>query len=332
MSLGIATLSTGQKRESGPPFVATAARNGLSVDASGQIVLGQDIGAVGNPAALLSSREIPLGAFDLNLNGQASFQIRNSAGTNYSRFLFAASELLRVGNIGISMGTAIGVAQTIAIQIGGGVNGRMAMSGYANAEYRTGNAQLTIAQTDTDNQAICIQKATANVNGPIFVFYKSRGTNPNTPVANVATDQLGRLIAQGVSADNVIRTAAEMRINAVQTNATSVATTFSIFTTSFAGVFANRYFFGADGDLGINTGAFLTPGSGIKFEVGGGHINMAGTTGVTYRWTNATTAPSLTAAAPAFTAFYGGNTNAMGDPVGWVLVNVAGTDRRFGFY
>jgi len=46
---------------SGAPFLAGSANNGLSVDpVTGQIVLGQDIGAVGNPARLLSNREIPL--------------------------------------------------------------------------------------------------------------------------------------------------------------------------------------------------------------------------------------------------------------------------------
>lgn len=46
-----------------PPFPANSARNGLSVDATGFIVLGQDVGAVGNPAALLNNREIPLAGF-----------------------------------------------------------------------------------------------------------------------------------------------------------------------------------------------------------------------------------------------------------------------------
>lgn len=45
----------------GPPFVAAAAENGLSVDpVTGKIVLGNDVGAVGDPAQLLSPREIKL--------------------------------------------------------------------------------------------------------------------------------------------------------------------------------------------------------------------------------------------------------------------------------
>lgn len=44
------------------------ANNGLSLDVGGTIVqLGQDVGAVGNPAILLNNREVPLGGFSLDL-------------------------------------------------------------------------------------------------------------------------------------------------------------------------------------------------------------------------------------------------------------------------
>lgn len=47
-----------------PPFDPTSAVNGLSVDpVSGAIVWGQDIGAPGDPAQLLSNREIPMSGF-----------------------------------------------------------------------------------------------------------------------------------------------------------------------------------------------------------------------------------------------------------------------------
>lgn len=56
------TLDTSQHRiPSGSPFTAGSANNGLSVDPiSGKIVLGQDLAAVGNPAALLDPRNIPM--------------------------------------------------------------------------------------------------------------------------------------------------------------------------------------------------------------------------------------------------------------------------------
>lgn len=60
MGIGVISLVTSQKREqSGPPFVATAADNGLSVDGvSGRIVLGNDFGDPAQPAVLLNQREI----------------------------------------------------------------------------------------------------------------------------------------------------------------------------------------------------------------------------------------------------------------------------------
>lgn len=47
----------------GPPFAAGSALNGLSLDAASAIVLGQNSGAAGNPAQLISNREIPLNTF-----------------------------------------------------------------------------------------------------------------------------------------------------------------------------------------------------------------------------------------------------------------------------
>lgn len=74
MGIGLVSLQTSQKRElSGPPFVSTAADNGLSVDGvSGRIVLGNDVGDPAAPAALLSIREIDMGAFGIILNAIAA--------------------------------------------------------------------------------------------------------------------------------------------------------------------------------------------------------------------------------------------------------------------
>jgi len=68
---GQSTLQTYQRREpSGAPFPANAAYNGLSVDTvTGQIVLGQDVGDVTNPAAFVSNRVIPMAGFDLQIFG-----------------------------------------------------------------------------------------------------------------------------------------------------------------------------------------------------------------------------------------------------------------------
>lgn len=74
MPTGQGNISVNQKASSGgsvPPFPLNSADNGLSVDpVSKKIVLGQSIGAAGNPAQLLSTREIPLNGFDLSINAQ----------------------------------------------------------------------------------------------------------------------------------------------------------------------------------------------------------------------------------------------------------------------
>lgn len=69
----------------GPPFVSTSAVNGLSVDpVSGAIVLGQDVGAVGDPAQLLSDREIPFNGFNLNYKGTGINALFDDANSAYS--------------------------------------------------------------------------------------------------------------------------------------------------------------------------------------------------------------------------------------------------------
>lgn len=62
-----------------------------------------------------------------------------------------------------------------------------------------------------------------------------------------------------------------------------------------------------------------------------GFLRIAGSAASTFRWAANTTAPALTAT-PVFTSFYGGNTNALGDPVDWILVNVAGVSRKIPVY
>jgi hypothetical protein len=83
MGIGVISLQTSQKREqSGPPFVAGSANNGLSVDAtSGKIVLGNDSLGVAGLAALLSDREIDTGAFAILLNAIATSVVTRLSGS-----------------------------------------------------------------------------------------------------------------------------------------------------------------------------------------------------------------------------------------------------------
>ncbi len=74
MGIGIVSISTSQKNEqTGPPFVAASANNGLSVDSvTGKIVLGNDAGAPGNPAQLLNTREIFGNGFNIRQRDSAT--------------------------------------------------------------------------------------------------------------------------------------------------------------------------------------------------------------------------------------------------------------------
>lgn len=68
MGIGVISIQTNQRRENGAPFPAGSAANGLSVDPiTGQIVLGNDFGDPSNPAALTSTRVIPIPGFGIVL-------------------------------------------------------------------------------------------------------------------------------------------------------------------------------------------------------------------------------------------------------------------------
>lgn len=77
MSSGLGLLVRHNKKAAGgAPFPAASADNGLSVDAvTGKIVLGQTVAQVGNPAILLSNREIPLGGFSYSIIEGAGRQL-----------------------------------------------------------------------------------------------------------------------------------------------------------------------------------------------------------------------------------------------------------------
>lgn len=83
-------------------------------------------------------------------------------------------------------------------------------------------------------------------------------------------------------------------------------------------------------DSSANFVGIMNSTPGYELDVNG-TFNINGTAGKTFRWNAASTAPATTPT-PVFTDFYGGNTKALGDPTGWVLVNVAGTDRKIPFY
>lgn len=74
MGIGVISISTNRKVEpNGPPFPVTSANNGLSVAATGEIVLGNNVGGIA--ATLLANREIPSAGFNIVLSGTGSIGV-----------------------------------------------------------------------------------------------------------------------------------------------------------------------------------------------------------------------------------------------------------------
>jgi len=64
-----------------------AALNGLSIN-SGNVVLGQDVGQAGNPAALISNREIPMSNYSLKLSGTGNATTFKTDGSSGIQLVF----------------------------------------------------------------------------------------------------------------------------------------------------------------------------------------------------------------------------------------------------
>lgn len=92
----------------------------------------------------------------------------------------------------------------------------------------------------------------------------------------------------------------------------------------------------ANGNVEINPGSvFSDTGEALQVTGGAsvksGNINVLGNGTGTINFINNTTAPG-TSAGPAFTNYYGGNVNALGDPVGWLLISVNGVQRKLPYF
>jgi len=121
----------------GPPFLPASAVNGLSVDpVTGAIVLGQNIGQAGDPAQLLSDREIPTMGHILKLLGTGPLIVTQNNRAN-------TGELLQVDN-GVVFENGFG--GVIALPVG---NSQPTMQATANsAMIRGNNASITVGQQD----------------------------------------------------------------------------------------------------------------------------------------------------------------------------------------
>lgn len=112
MSEGQGSISYTGRQGAVPPFVnVQGARNGTSLDSSAFVVLGQDVGEAGNPARLLSDREVDLDGFVLNFIDSSN----------------VSGSLVRIGDSMVNFGTddtyIFGDPQTGSLNLSGGQPG-----------------------------------------------------------------------------------------------------------------------------------------------------------------------------------------------------------------
>lgn len=104
---GLGPVMFVQKPADVPAATVQGANNGLSLSGT-NAQLGQAVGAAGNPGVLLSNREIPMGGFSINFNGNnldvliddanRVFKVANGAG-NPRLFVDLVNNLYQLGNI-----------------------------------------------------------------------------------------------------------------------------------------------------------------------------------------------------------------------------------------
>lgn len=153
-----------------PPSIA--ANNGLSVN-TGNAVLGQDINEVGDPAKLLSSRQIPM-------NGQA---IHHTGAGGIS--IGYATPTAPFTNVDIN-GT-LGVTQNLNYPTYGFVGGSMASFNLVHG---------------SGSYGVAITRAGANNNGANLAFLRTWGANASIKGAVPPGNMIGRISFQAIAADN----------------------------------------------------------------------------------------------------------------------------------
>lgn len=106
MSAFQGSISYNSKAGAPAGFINVAgARNGASIDTGNFVVLGQDIGAVGNPAILLNNREIPMGGKLLNWwGGSTVLSDVSNLGANAKLEVYDAFSAAHVNNLALFQG------------------------------------------------------------------------------------------------------------------------------------------------------------------------------------------------------------------------------------
>ncbi len=267
MAIGAVSISTSAKKElAGSPFTPTSARNGTSIDGAGKVVLGNAVG--GTLAALLDSREIPSGGFNLSLSGTGNFSVGTATpaarihalssinntsivlsensidGTQSSaefRAMIGGGSITELGTTGPSFNVNPGLTHS-GFLISNATNGiAISMTG-ANASLRIGNNIVgEIARfANNGNIGIGINTPTAYIN--IKPGTAAAGTAPIKLSAgvNLAAPEAGALEWDG---GNLFFTNAATRENIFIGNSGAAApgTTAGIVITNFYGTAATNF-------------------------------------------------------------------------------------------
>jgi hypothetical protein len=165
--------------------VIVSANNGTSVS-SNNVQLGQAVAAVGNPAILLSHREIPMGGFTLSLNASAAqsaniFQTKNSSAAIRARINSAAAFSNTGGQTGSEIfgdGASVSGQNSIAI-------GNSAVA----TEQSTVIGNLASNSTSTGSDVVIGKSAINSATNPGSVLIGNSTSSTGTGGSNVLIGQ-----------------------------------------------------------------------------------------------------------------------------------------------
>ena len=236
MGIGVASIQTSQKKEqAGPPFASNSADNGLSVDPiSSRIVLGNNVGAVGAPAQLLSDREVVTEDALLNLFAVILNSIVTGINTRLdgqsvvvtgANFTSPSVQVIAADFAAASAQIAAGIGSTAVLSVAAGGGG-----GNASVSITTDQDVLTITPTGAGRVSFIIQ-AVLDVWQINTATGNSQVTNGSMVTDNGATWQITGTATyryfqqgQGAGAYNIDR---DLDSGKLFTN--SAAATFNIF-------------------------------------------------------------------------------------------------------
>jgi hypothetical protein len=359
MSFGQGIQFTGVSSASPAASTLTGANNGLS-PSSGNIhivVLGQDVGQAGDPAALLSAREIPQAGFGLNIFGGGIMfsQARTAApatGFNVRVTAIGAANLFNVGAgahdfFHVQANGLIDIddikSGVSCINMLGQRYNNQPLPSSANSSTSWNNLWHPDATVDPaflediqmgsrvvlDNAAAVLYTAllldpqyiqtVASVNGQIVGIRYS----PGYPSGPLSQQHLAMDIQTG---DILLNSDISQALGRVGIQGVPTPTAFLEIGGSPAGAPGT-----ASLKLDFGT-ALAAPEFGALEYIGTGLLFTPGATQLNILMGNDGAAAPALHATPVFTSYYGGNTDALGNPNNWVAVNINGTVYKIPLY